>query len=690
MKLHHPLNPAMGTAVVNRLREFTDLLPADGWVAGQAVASALSELFGDGRSVVYNDVDVFRSMNDDDEALRRVKAGDDSGLAIDTCEFQGIDIFEGYTDPLAITLTTRYSVVRTRRNGLLNEILCDFNSTQQNPSVSDSQFLKTFDINAVQVGVNLATGQLCWTASFEQFLRTHQLDIVSLHTPMQSLIRYFRKKRELDGVFGNDERLTELAAMSYALLSRAQQSARPIEAAHCRWQFGEVFAKKLEMVWRDIAPNFDLYLEDVHGHEVTSLVPRFDVDEALMPGCLTAENLPVLGSVISKGLREKYKPNKRDRVSFVASQKVEFPRDLALWKWADLGDSYMDGHVTSGELRVFNRTLRDHSIAKHFIDLPSIGVAMERIRALRKQVEKRGQWVYGLLEQRGRFPADLQAVHLATFRQLYRPVDWDNLDQYLDEEYAYVQTIRKAAPCLPFEIAGYQIRVLETGLEFLQEGADLHHCIGGYAYELLADNSTGIAVSMRKSGASTSQWLTATFSWEAQVSAGENPRVWNLSDIKGVCNREATAKERALIGPILERLELSSLLGARLAKELGDRFPRTCGHFVALIRRLQQKLAGQRRRLEKKWYALGRYIGTRWLTPLALRTGVLHMNRPENLNYNKWFSSTDRLSFWATRAKAIWQHLCAGRLWNEPPSEETLAEVSQFNGTAYTRSELPF
>jgi hypothetical protein len=85
-------SPTMGEAVIHHLSALGPL-SAEGYLAGQAVSSALFELFvqdGDGLSV-YNDLDIFYPVTEDDETIvRRGKRG------LRTVQFHDLNVREEY------------------------------------------------------------------------------------------------------------------------------------------------------------------------------------------------------------------------------------------------------------------------------------------------------------------------------------------------------------------------------------------------------------------------------------------------------------------------------------------------------------------------------------------------------------------------------------------------------------------
>jgi len=208
------LTPDMGEHVLNVLRRHAGCLPKEGFVAGQAVASALDEILGAGRPV-YNDIDVFLSSEQwedqtgekpENSALEDVRVSSrvnyyaDEALAADS-----------YSQSTQLATRNLYSIRQTRMDGMTNRVLVDWNWQLNRTTTSDKArgLIQVFDANNVQVAVDLQTGMLYHTKAYEQFMASRELRLTQAFTPMQSLLRYFKKREEL-GVYGNDAAHIEL------------------------------------------------------------------------------------------------------------------------------------------------------------------------------------------------------------------------------------------------------------------------------------------------------------------------------------------------------------------------------------------------------------------------------------------------------------------------------------------------
>jgi hypothetical protein len=469
------LNSNMGEAVLQRLQDFTPL-PAKGYVAGQAVASAVSELFGDGLAVMYNDVDVFRDEtseewkrfinnfhNEDEPKLRR---------AINTTQFTTLEIEEEYRQPV-LNAVDRYRVVRTHRQGLLNEIVCQF--AGKNPQ----KFLETFDMNCVQVGVDLESRKLIWTPEFERFSRTRELDVVTLHTPFHSLIRYFRKKDELEGVFGNDKRILEMLAAAYYIEvdHRDQENGELREYSNLRWRFGQGYREKLAQVAGRILPHFSIESEIVNDYEVTYLKPRFDIDKDF---CVAADMPNIVHCLprYSRALREKHSKGTHRQVSYLASTITE--PGLVRDHWLAYGDGFLNSEVAPELLAKMERIAKKQDIGARLTS-DTLEEMVAKFKNVQDEVARRGQWVYPIV-------ARARGVELRSAV----------LSRYLDEQ----ETILKKAlrkPSLPvMQVNGYSARELVTMMDLVVEMPRYGFHSSGRAHAGLSANERCIVLALPK------------------------------------------------------------------------------------------------------------------------------------------------------------------------------------------------
>ena len=556
------LQAEMGGAVLNKLREFTDL-PRTGYVAGQSVASAVSELFGDGRAVAYNDVDVFRTRTTEEQATHEARVNawyerlrviqDENSQVLNTpfdqpptkyqasknlCTFTTQEQENDYGQ-MMLSSTNRYEVERTARAGMLNEVVCHYIQGGL------KNVLRTFDLNAVQIGVDIETEQLVWTYDFERFMATRQLDIVTMHTPLHSLIRYFRKRQELQGTYGNDERILEMVGAAYHLGLDEDGEFKPY--SNVRWKFGEIYKSRFDSVASSISPHFELTAVPSNSSPVYLLTPRFDIPKDLKEGTSNIVfNLPL----VSRALREKHRKGAQERLQYLTKPLPPRPEPTGRNRplldrfvrdsWLAQGDAYVTGNVTAAEMKQLDRVVKNHPGLSAHIEGLSLKDQWERIKALKTAASQRGIWAYGVVESRDR-----------------ESVDWtpDGMQVMLDEAEVLLNETLKVPTLAEMTLQGYRIREMTTGMALAIEGAELHHCVAGYAYQVKAGNSRAMSFRL---GEDVNNWLTL----EVDRRGGGG---WQVAQFRGLLNRDATDEENAIAQRYVAYFNIADFLGAPAA-----------------------------------------------------------------------------------------------------------------------------
>jgi hypothetical protein len=530
-------------------------------VAGQAVASAISELFGDGWGVMYNDVDVFRHYcRLDEDAERREKR--ESLRVLDTVRFTALEVEIGNWTPytamreIAINRREKYTVVKTSRDEMVNTVYYDHGRAK-----ADASFLSTFDINAGQVGVDITSRQLVWTPEFERYRATRQLEIVTLHTPYQSLIRYFKKREELEGTYGNDARMTEMIGLAYAMATSPAEGFNAQEDASLRWRFGPTIARKLENVQARVLENFEVVSETVDGLELHQLVPRFEVDGDMRKLVRRQADVAHLLPRLSRTLRESRKKSFVARAQHVTGPtialdgKPDNTPHISQVLWLQRGDSILeDGTVTVEALNELDEFVYRYDLNGFFFGR-TLAKSLEVKRQIELAAEQRGHWLYG-------------ALGLMTNEDpnaAFNAEDW--LDGFIDREETRldVDVVERILP--DGFMVGTEVIELFNRRALLDEGIAMHHCVGHHSYKLPEGNARFFSI---RPTDNRRTWLTlylrAGYDAETGYATG-----WEVGELKGLCNRIPTEAEEEFVQNFLGRFNhfyLDAVCGGIWAKLL--------------------------------------------------------------------------------------------------------------------------
>ena len=188
--------------VLQRLNNLV-VLPKIGTVAGQAVASVFYEELGLDMRGPINDVDIFVPNNLDphERGVVHTLTWHDQPQSIPrnptarTGQTFGEDGGHGYNHVKFICARSNVVILRTYKDGLRNFTLMRHASQKGDGHglVVSQDIVDGFDLNLVQVGINLTHKQVVFTPNFLEFLNTQQLKVATCNTPTHTLIRLASK-----------------------------------------------------------------------------------------------------------------------------------------------------------------------------------------------------------------------------------------------------------------------------------------------------------------------------------------------------------------------------------------------------------------------------------------------------------------------------------------------------------------
>lgn len=510
------LLPTMGSAVLTHLSDLSglDFSAETGVVAGQAVASAVEDLFFNGVGGVYNDIDLFQpgaasALLQLSSRLPRARISTEHIL-----EHEAVGDYAG----VRLGAYARYVVQSSRRDALLNRVQVAYRQKEQQAYL----LISAFDLNCTQVGVDLATRELVWTSEYARFLQTRQLEISAYHSPFHTAIRFLRKLAALPNAYGDTERV--LSGVLAVACSRQDNLDKPLQIAASQsdeagWWFGPTMKAKYDEVADALSPWFNL-VHSLATHQgkpdIYSLLPRRAADEGLVA---VLQRYPVkLAAPVLHALTYPAKPQLRQRMRELVVTKTG-QRSPATVLWCRPG---CDRQAVEQVARVEDRTLVEnvcHVIAEHpavegmIADVARVaGVSKAELRGpvlawARRQTARHGTWVYGMLES-------MDSEWAGRYKGLHEGIA-DRVIETLEQHLA--ETIEQgskplAAPisAKAFAHASLRIHPLLTLTELMQEGEDLHHCVGGYS---AAVSRGDLILSLRGNAKVPATWSTAQVAW---------------------------------------------------------------------------------------------------------------------------------------------------------------------------------
>lgn len=563
-------------------------LPSVGVVAGQAVASAIDAILGTGHPV-FNDLDVFIDERDWPESTILVLSNPrnpqsrlipkphserwkskltatltytgNMGALTQDIQFRADDADE-YRE--FSTQQNIYSVKKTERDGLVNKVMVSytpaaipFNLTKAKLRIRAAQTLILgFDINSTQVAINLSNGKMNFTAEFERYFASRQLQIVRLFTPVQTILRYFKKREELKA-YGDDD----LALRMFAL--RMKQTDPSEAFSHARVQAfkdGLVYwprAQQTELynaVQMDVSgpigsglqsaplvmgPKYKAVL-DAYGHKIAELVmpvahPKKDLWLMATTAAAQATRLrtlvPVSAALLTARFQEESAPlpkGTQNRLALFDAFVSGLSPSLAkkyLEQYRKQGHAYLEG-IESPLRTMLSKLVVEHSE----LERPVVGLPFRFQIQFIQQAK--------LAMKRVSTPKLWSAFSFKGTLWAHKAIgDPGLIDSLLIRLAPTDKPLVPALP-LPAVIDGVAVKELVSGLALLGEGERMAHCVGGYQDHLIRERSRIISLQHgpERTERSTTQWDIAQNA-DLPVIAKEGRRSWRPLKVNLVQSR---------------------------------------------------------------------------------------------------------------------------------------------------------
>jgi hypothetical protein len=508
MKKSIVLNPGMGSAVVNHLRQFADL-PPDGILAGQAVDSAITDLFGSGGGV-YNDIDVFRQETEPFKN-RNMRTANSLTSRFELSTSVGDDAYGTMNVLLEVVQT--YGIHAVKREGMLNTVSC--NVTWPVQTLSAQRVIRGFDINCTRVAVDLATNELIWDRDYQDFLHSRQLRISMMHTPWHTFLRLAKKAEELPSVYVD----FDVAAESCVAIARSTWLDQMLRRKGVSLQFGQKhqeLAARLESVW---APYFSYEKKRIYqtrhhkwtedealavpggkAIDLCSLTPRGGLETKLQERCnRMGSGLLFFAPRVIESSRRKVAPAAYHKLNAIVALDQQAPaqpvdldaaplrrigrasqrRDFVQVNAELFGTDYVQGQALPAIAAKVSEWVGQHAgLSRGMVGL-TLEAQYARMQAVTEVCRKFGKQYFngdtkagfGVLENERdaavfESPEAMEAALMRYYRANSTPFDVKPLP---------------LPPFVPARFEGFHVRELLTPHELRNEGNTMGHCVGGYS-----------------------------------------------------------------------------------------------------------------------------------------------------------------------------------------------------------------
>ena len=519
-----------------------------------------------------------------------------------------------------------YRIQACLRRGLLNEILCTYspvefprtNARTAFTLFESVRFLRTFDLNCVQVGVRLSDKALVWTPAFERFHRTHEMLVESVKTPLHTAIRWFKKKRELEGLYGHDDRAMELlCATKWSLDFRQQRfeethrvnlldmfqcsgkaaahttdledgATTPAQArtrhpalgtdwAHrmaSRLVFSRVYKARLDSVRSDIERYFTIRTLEGTRISLHTLEPKAlpELDPAIV------EHSP--SALLPWYVRAKqgyWKKHISQQVLELFSSFKDGPRAHLshAYKFHALlrhGVDVVANAQQRRDLQGVCRNIEEHQGFARMAGQLDHSKYVLFSRTLQTLAKEKGLYVFGFVDQSCfDFLRALTDCEIADVDQITRSVLADCEQRAVEARANATFLLKRPLTGVTFE--GYRLNELRDTKELFQEGNKMHHCVGGYSTAVFQGISA--IVSFRKPLVQDCLTLEVR---ESKSVGGWSDHLC-LTQIRGLTNRSPTYEESKVADIVIRALNVQRAFGwalpFSLCLKLAQKLPRS-------------------------------------------------------------------------------------------------------------------
>lgn len=521
MKKSIVLHPGMGTAVVNHLRQFSDL-PPDGILAGQAVDSAITDLFGAGGGV-YNDIDVFRREANPFQNVNHKRANSltnrfEISSSVGDEEYSGMGVL--------LEVVQTYGIHAVKREGMLNTVSCSL--TDPVKTLSAQRVIRGFDVNCTRVAVDLATNELVWDREYADFIHSRQLRISMMHTPWHTFLRLAKKAEELPGVYVD----LDVAAEACVAIANSSWLHRMMQRKGVSLQFGkkhQELAERFEAVW---APYFRMEKKRLYrgqGHtwtadeararpdakfiDLCSLMPRGGLDAKLQDRCNRMGNgLLFFAPRVIESSRRKVAPAAYHKLNaivglapakdWVSPNGRNEPPPLSTLGWREMdfvqvhaelfGAEYVQGQALPTLATKVADWVRQHrGLGPALVGLP-LSEQYARMQTISEVCRKFGkQYFEG--DTKAGFGI-LETQRDASMFESVEAMEKAMLAYYRENSIPFTVTPLSLPTVLPARFAGFSVKELLTPHALKYEGNHMGHCVGGYSDAVRRGRSRILAI----------------------------------------------------------------------------------------------------------------------------------------------------------------------------------------------------
>lgn len=239
-------------ALITRFGE----LPTQGYLAGQAVASAIYPAFGLPQGTM-RDLDVF-IVNDDEKARTSGLLRESGDMQI-TIQRTSFSLFGTVEKSIGGYFVNGSSIDTERPD--INYVSINFKTGITNSDQQMSCLIHAFDLNCCQLAYDPTRHQLIGTEAFSEFLNTQRLNVCYLATPMHTAVRFLKKCNDMP-FLKKDTHAT--LSMLQTMIEIVTRNANAKSGYMVNNLFSDVYKKRFEAFGDILGQYFDIVPKTIH------------------------------------------------------------------------------------------------------------------------------------------------------------------------------------------------------------------------------------------------------------------------------------------------------------------------------------------------------------------------------------------------------------------------------------------
>lgn len=358
--------------------------------------------------------------------------------------------------------------------------------------------IKNHDLNYAQIGVSLSNGKAIYTQEFVDFVETRELKIIVWDSYMESLLRAISKWKQLNNeidmcgatVYFKDKEYTQLGLLLASTLSKPDgnsiifdtRSMISIHKAKAK-KYAKIIDKLYDehkFVLSDTRMNSSGFYEEPE-EDCKFMTPICANDKLNIRHIISYKPHEYILSFILEGT----KPAKRFEIFAEAIlPKLEMREETKLNVLETLRIAFHSPRFIrecTSSFRIISRfllTCDKHEEMLRYINTDvGFDTTVQILLYINKTIDKDGLIAIGIFENLNVIVKENEYVDVVT---------------ELDKEYRKVTKTITNKRTNEIKLAnpdGYKVKHLNNGAKLMEEGKEMHHCVGGYADAIIDGRS---------------------------------------------------------------------------------------------------------------------------------------------------------------------------------------------------------